>query len=174
MLQHLRRCWCVLGHSCRRWGSSCGWRYSKAHPLFNTSVLTKVLPAHARVCVCRGEGWGLPIVEAMSMGLPVIATNWSAMVDYLDESVGYPLAIDGLEPVPLEQWHKWAKPSVAHLRQLMRQVVEQRGEAAARGAAARARMQERYAPEVVGRRVLARMQEIDSELPAPAGRASIS
>ena len=25
----------------------------------------------------RGEGWGRPHVEAMSMGLPVIATNWS-------------------------------------------------------------------------------------------------
>ena len=25
----------------------------------------------------RGEGWGLPMVEAMSMSLPVIATNFS-------------------------------------------------------------------------------------------------
>jgi hypothetical protein len=28
------------------------------------------------------------------MGLPIIATNWSGITAYLDESVGYPLAID--------------------------------------------------------------------------------
>jgi hypothetical protein len=32
----------------------------------------------------------------MSMGLPVISTNWSGITAYLDEEVGYPIAIDGL------------------------------------------------------------------------------
>jgi len=31
----------------------------------------------AFVLPTRGEGWGLPIAEAMSMALPVIATYWS-------------------------------------------------------------------------------------------------
>ena len=39
----------------------------------------------------RGEGWGRPHVEAMAMGLPVIATNWSGITAYLDEEVGYPI-----------------------------------------------------------------------------------
>ena len=34
--------------------------------------------ADAFVLPSRGEGWGRPHVEAMAMGLPVIATNWSA------------------------------------------------------------------------------------------------
>ena len=33
--------------------------------------------ADAFVLPTRGEGWGLPIAEAMAMALPVIATNWS-------------------------------------------------------------------------------------------------
>lgn len=32
--------------------------------------------ADAFVLPSRGEGWGRPHVEAMSMGLPIIATNW--------------------------------------------------------------------------------------------------
>ena len=35
----------------------------------------------------------------MSMGLPVIATNWSGTTEFLDSSVGYPLKHDGLEQV---------------------------------------------------------------------------
>lgn len=43
----------------------------------------------------RGEGWGRPHVEAMSMGLPIIATNWSGPTAYMTEMNSYPLAIDG-------------------------------------------------------------------------------
>jgi glycosyltransferase involved in cell wall biosynthesis len=42
----------------------------------------------------RGEGWGLPLAEAMSMGLPVITTNWSGPTAFVDESVGYLLEYD--------------------------------------------------------------------------------
>jgi glycosyltransferase involved in cell wall biosynthesis len=44
----------------------------------------------------RGEGWGRPHVEAMSCGVPIIATNWSGVTAYLTEANGFPLAIDGL------------------------------------------------------------------------------
>lgn len=78
-----------------------------------------------------------------------------------DESVGYPLPIEGLVEAPKGtafEGHRWAQPSVPALRQLMRRVVEQRGEAAAKGAAARARMVERYAPEVVAQLVASRLR----------------
>ena len=81
-------------------------------------------------------------VEAMSMAVPVISTNWSGVTAYLDEEVGYPLRIDGLVDVGSTGvwWFnglKWAQPSVAHLQQLMRRVVENPKEARAKGAAGR-------------------------------------
>ena len=51
-----------------------------------------VLPTH-------GEGWGRPIVEAMAMALPVIATNWSAPPEYLSSATGYVLPVKKLEDV---------------------------------------------------------------------------
>jgi glycosyltransferase involved in cell wall biosynthesis len=37
----------------------------------------------------RGEGWGMPVAEAMAMGKPVVVTNWSGVTAFVDESVGY-------------------------------------------------------------------------------------
>jgi hypothetical protein len=31
----------------------------------------------------------MPITEAMSMGIPVVVTNWSGVTAFVDESVGY-------------------------------------------------------------------------------------
>lgn len=39
----------------------------------------------AFVLPSRGEGWGRPYMEAMSMGLPVIATNWSGPTEFVNE-----------------------------------------------------------------------------------------
>lgn len=46
----------------------------------------------------RGEGWGLPMVEAMACGTPVIGTRWSGPAEFLTEDNGYPLRTDGLVP----------------------------------------------------------------------------
>lgn len=37
----------------------------------------------ALVSLTRGEGYGLPILEAAASGLPVIATNWSGHLDFM-------------------------------------------------------------------------------------------
>ena len=39
------------------------------------------------ISLTRGEGYGLPILEASALGLPVIATNWSGHLDFLKEFV---------------------------------------------------------------------------------------
>jgi glycosyltransferase involved in cell wall biosynthesis len=38
----------------------------------------------ALVAPTRGEGYGLPLLEAAAVGLPVIATNWSGHLDFLN------------------------------------------------------------------------------------------
>jgi GT2 family glycosyltransferase/glycosyltransferase involved in cell wall biosynthesis len=95
----------------------------------------------------RGEGWGMPILEAMACGLPTIATDWSAQSDFLDDDIAYPLRVKRLVPAiakcPYYVGYEWAEPDVEHLRHLMRHVYEHRDEARARG---------RRAAEVVARR----------------------
>jgi glycosyltransferase involved in cell wall biosynthesis len=110
----------------------------------------------------------------MSMALPVIATNWSGVTAFLDESVGYPIAIEP-ELVQAEGWQpglKWAAPSVAHLRRLLRRAVSAPAEARARGQRARQRMVERYSPPVIARVLEGELRRIEAKLMAASAGAS--
>ena len=72
----------------------------------------------ALVALTRGEGYGLPILEAAASGLPVIATGWSGHLDFLKHgkfiSIYYqlqevhPSRIDGKIFMP---GARWATPS---------------------------------------------------------------
>lgn len=78
---------------------------------------------HVYVAPTRGEGWGRPIMEAMAMGRPAIATAWSGPAAFVDPSVGWPLGFE-MVPVPAEAvtevavyaGHEWAEPDVEDLR----------------------------------------------------------
>ena len=53
------------------------------------------------VSFTHGEGFGRPLLEATMVGLPVIASNWSGQVDFLDEKLS--LLVGGsLNKVPNE------------------------------------------------------------------------
>ncbi|KAK9078707.1 hypothetical protein SSX86_002764 [Deinandra increscens subsp. villosa] len=116
----------------------------------------------AFVLPSRGEGWGRPIVEAMAMSLPVIATNWSGPTEYLTEKNSYPLAVDRMSEVidgPFKG-HLWAEPSVDRLRFLMRRVMENPEEAKRKGKEARKDMLEKFSPEIVASIVSDQIQRI--------------
>ena len=120
----------------------------------------------------RGEGWGRPHVEAMAMGLPVLATNWSGVTEFLTSSNGYPLRVASFAPIPTGAFagHLQAEVAIDDLRATMRAVATTaQAEAAARGARARTDMRERFAPAVVAAR-LAELAREAARMVAAASR----
>jgi glycosyltransferase involved in cell wall biosynthesis len=101
----------------------------------------------ALVAPFRGEGFGLPIAEAMASALPVIVTEAGPVFDICDAETAYLIPagqavpdphLVGLEPGALGFW--WAEPDVQALGRLMRHVVEHPDEARDIGLRARARI----------------------------------
>ena len=88
----------------------------------------------------KAEGWGLPIIEALSCGLPAIATNYSAHTDFLNNDNGY--LIDVAEMIPADDpffygvdilLGVWAQPNIDHLQQLMRRACSENAERKQKG-----------------------------------------
>lgn len=68
--------------------------------LFGDVLSDKLMPrlyasADCYVLPSRGEGFGLPYLEAGACGLPVIATRYSGQTDFLDDDNSYLIDIDG-------------------------------------------------------------------------------
>ena len=123
--------------------------------------------ASAFVLPSRGEGWGRPHCEAMSLGVPVIATNWSGPTAFMTEENSFPVSIekDLVAPPQDSHWatHKWAQPKVTHLQQLMREVFENPEKARAKGKVAARDVRKAFAPEIVARIVMNHVERIGKE-----------
>lgn len=116
----------------------------------------------------RGEGWGMPIMEAMACGIPVIATNWSAQCDFLNDGNAYLLNVKKLVPAitksPYYKNLNWAEPDYEHLRYLLKYVYENREEAKKKAMRASDFIINNYSWDTVIQKMMGRIRRIYEQL----------
>jgi len=106
--------------------------------------------ADAMVLPTRGEGWGLPVTEAMACGTCPIVPNTTSLADYVTPENAYIVRDMGMEDVGEDKFFsyvpgaRWNTPDIAHLKYLMRYAFEHRDETKAKGERAAKDVREKW------------------------------
>ena len=125
--------------------------------------------ADCLVSPSHGEGFGLPVLESMAVGTPVMVTKWSGLRDLvINESYGYLVEIDGKEFARnspgksdfAEDRMKWASIDTDSLVENMRAVYGDRKEAKQRGKMGQKYVTTHFHPKVVADKIERRMKEL--------------
>jgi glycosyltransferase involved in cell wall biosynthesis len=117
------------------------------------------------VSLHRAEGFGRNIAEAMMLGKPVIASNFSGNTDFTNDTTAFMVGGDTIPVLPdqysFSEGQYWFDADVATAAEMMKQCVEEASERERRSAAGQAFVRSHYAPESVGRRYLERLQTLN-------------
>ena len=128
-----------------------------------------MLACDCYVSLHRSEGFGLTMAEAMAAGKPVIATRYSANLDFMDDSVALLVGYREWElkkPAgPYPAGTRWAEPDRQQAAAHMQAVVADRFWATAIGERARAHIRETRPTSTLADFVRIRLDEIRKEIP---------
>ncbi|BAQ61444.1 glycosyltransferase [Geminocystis sp. NIES-3708] len=110
------------------------------------------------------EGFGYTLAEAMLLGKPVIATNYSGNCDFINQETGFPVdyKLVSLKPdeYPFAQGQKWAKPDLNHAAWIMQKIVENHSETQNIALAGQNKIAVDYSPINAGKRYIKRLQKL--------------
>jgi glycosyltransferase involved in cell wall biosynthesis len=122
--------------------------------LSRAETLSLINASDAVISLHRSEGLGLLVAEAMALGKPVVATDYSATTELVTPRTGYPVDYR-LVPLqagqyPFWQNQVWADPDIGHAAWQMRAIVTSQEEAQKKAAYAKQYLKQNYGVERVG------------------------
>lgn len=116
------------------------------------------------VSLHRSEGFGMTIAEAMLLQKSVIATAYSANMDFMSPANSYPVDYKLVEIDqdygPYQKGNLWAEPDIAHAAATMKHVVNNRQEAQLKGQLAKENIEQYYSAEAVSKLIIERLRII--------------
>ena len=112
----------------------------------------------------RGEGWDMPLMEAMACGLPTIATNWGAHQEFATLENSYLLNINGTIPAiakcPYYDGFNWADPDANHYSELLLTVFNNQQQAKEKGMLAAIEMKKKWSWGNTAKIIIDRLNKI--------------
>jgi glycosyltransferase involved in cell wall biosynthesis len=112
----------------------------------------KALIAGADVLISlhRAEGFGLSPAEAMALGTPVVATGFSGVLDFMDETNALLVPFRSIpvdDPQRIYRGQAWAEPDVDAAAEALRRLRDDAALPRRLAAAGRRAVAERLSPE---------------------------
>lgn len=135
--------------------------------LSRTQLYSLINFSDCLISLHRAEGFGLPIAEAMSMGKPVIATGWSANMDFMTDQNSFPvpykmITLDRYAP-PYPKGTVWADPDIDESARIMRSLVDNPQLCREVGEQAREDIHTKFNAVATGQKILDRLNELRSK-----------
>ncbi|MCK9860557.1 glycosyltransferase family 4 protein [Paenibacillus sp. ATY16] len=140
----------------------------------NMHLIDRVLSRHevnallqctdSYVSLHRAEGFGLGLAEAMYLGKPVIATNWSGNTEFMNASnscpVSYQLVNIGQDWGPYKSHQIWAEPNIRHAAEYMQRLLSDARWRESIAASGMRTIHNDFSPAVIGQRIKNRLIEL--------------
>lgn len=129
------------------------------------ALLTLMAGADAYLSLHRAEGWGFGLIEAMALGVPVLATGYSGNLAYCDDSTSWLVPAHETAPAPQDYMFTpegglWGEPDHGRAVALLREMTHAPEDRARRAKAAQSRVQRAFSAEAIGARYAARIDTV--------------
>lgn len=140
----------------------------------DTTLASLYRGCDAFVLPYRGEGFGMPLLESMACGKPVITTALGPSTDFCSTKTAFLIAAreeevgDDPPPLgPLAGKFTWFEPDFADLVRTLRHVYEHRDEAAQRGRVAAQRVRQEFSWARVTTQYVERIRKLRANADTP-------
>ncbi len=141
------------------------------------------LIAFKRLCDCyvslhRSEGWGFGLIEAMQLGIPVVATAYSGNLEFCNEETCFLVDFDLIAPwqdeyIFVERGSQWAEPQIRSAVECLRRVEEQPSEARKKAKIAQKYVMKHFSASAVAQRYRQRLEAIQEIIAKPHYRTGV-